>query len=235
MKNKNKADQLSPKKKNSKRWLILATIFLFIILSLVGLTIAFEFALTEKIYPGIKIGYLDVSAQTEDQVLSQLKKIEENIQQKGLIFQTQGKEIAINSIVISAADPDLAKQILVFNWPATVAEAYRAGRGSNWWANSIQQAKIYLFSKQIPVHYDLNREEITNILKANFSELEKQPANAQLKIEGEKIEVTKEEDGYIFDYDQAVLELIGNIENLDFQPIQLKLNYQNEFCNLFYQ
>jgi len=222
MKNKNLSQF---PKSNKKRWLILATVFLLLIAALVGLIFSFETAHAEKIYPKVKVGYLDLSNKTKAEALDELKKIEQTIQEKGLLFKSPEKEMSFNPIVISTTDPDLAKPVLTFNWEETVNWAYAAGRSGNLFQNLVAQAKILILGKKIPVIYNLNQEELFAALKASFSGLEKPPANAKLKIDGKNFEVIGEQSGYIFDYQKAIEQLVRQIDNLNFEPIQLDLQF----------
>lgn len=213
---------------NFKKWgliwgSILTVVFLILI---IGGVIGFQKTYAQKFYPGVKIGYLDVAGQTKEQVLEQLKKIGENVRNKGLIFKDGDKEVTVNPIVISATDPDLSKPILIFNWEQTIEAAYQVGRGGNWSQNLFQQFKTLVFYKELPVVYNLDQEELMVILETSFSELEKPPANAQLVVTDDQIEVIGEQSGYIFDYQKAVDQAVININSLDFAPIALDLEFR---------
>jgi len=206
---------------SKKWWLILAAVFLIAIL-----VFSWQRAFAQKFYPGLKIGYLDIAGQTKDQVLDQLKIIEENVQNKGLIFKDGEKEIVVNPIVISTTDPDLSKPILIFDWEQTLESAYQVGRSGNWWQNLGQQLKTLILGKDISVVYNLDKEELLIILETSFSELEKPPVNAKLVIKDDQAEVIGEQSGYVFDYQKAVDQAIANINSLNFVPISLDLEFR---------
>lgn len=210
-------------KRKKRWWLVLITIFLILILAFTSLTFGLQSVFADKIYPGVKIGYLDVGNLTPDEALTQLKKIEENISSQGLRFISSDKEISIAPIVITAADPDLAKPILTFDWQKIVDEAYQIGRADNWPQNLGVQLKTIFFGNQVSPIYHLDQEELSAVLKTNFSKLEKPPVNAQLVIKDDQVEVIGEQSGYIFDYEKAVEQLVKNVELLDFSPITLDL------------
>lgn len=213
----------SENKKIKSRWLVVAVFFLIIVFGLAGLVIGFEKAYAQKIYPNIKLGYLNVGGMTKEQALEQLQQISSNLREQGLKFIAEDKEITIDPIVMSAADPDLAKPILTFNWEESVNNAYQLGRNGNFLSNILNQLGLLVSGQRINVSYNLNREELINTLKANFSEMEKQPVNAQLKINGDQVEVSGEQSGYIFNYEKAADQVVANVESLDFQPVAFDL------------
>ena len=206
-----------------KQWFKLAALFLILILLAAGLAVGFQAAYADKFLPRVKIGYLNLGGQTKEQALSQLKAIEENIQSGGLKLKSGDKEIIINPIVISAADPDLAKPILILDWQKTTDSAFAVGHDKSRIRNLGDQLKTLILGSRIPASYNLNKEELLLGLKAGFVQLEKPPLNAQLKIEGDKVEVTGEQSGYVFDYEKAVELLVKNIESLSFEPVNLDL------------
>ncbi|MFA6215672.1 MAG: VanW family protein [Patescibacteria group bacterium] len=211
---------------NKKWWLVLAAIFFVVILAGAGLVFWFEAAYSQKFYPGVKIGQLNAGGLAKAQVLEKLKNIEKIVQQNGLKFTAQDKEIIINPITISSADPDLARPILSFDWPKTIDQALAFGRDGSWYGNLIQQAKLLAFGQTVPVSYVLDRNEILATLQDNFSKFEKPPVNARLKIKNGKAEVLGEQSGYVFDYQKAADNLAANIESLNFPPINLGLEFK---------
>jgi len=211
--------------KNKKGWLFVAVFFLLIIFISAGAVFAWQKTYASKIYPNVKIGYLNVGGLSKEETFDQLKKIENNLREKGLNFVAEGQEIKIEPIVISTTDPDLAKPILIFDWDETVNRAFQVGREGNLFKDLMVQIGILVSGEQIEVSYNLDHDELMNTLKTSFSELEKQPINAQLKINDDKVEVSGEQSGYVFNYDQAIEKLINNIENLNFKTIELDLMF----------
>ncbi|NUM25794.1 MAG: VanW family protein [Candidatus Buchananbacteria bacterium] len=211
---------------SKKRWLIFAVFFLVLVTVLITGVVVYEQSYAKKFYRGVKIGYLDVGGQSRQQVLGYLDSIEKNIQTKGLVFKTLEKEVVINPITITAADPDLAKPILTFDWNKTADEAWQVGRRSSWFGDLAAQAKALVSGTSVQISYNLDRAELLNALRSSLSEMEKPPVNAGLKIDGDSVAVTGEESGYLFDYDLAVDKLVNQITALNFEPIQMDLVFQ---------
>lgn len=207
------------------RWLIFPAVFLIALGVLAGLAFAWQQSYREIFYPGVKIGYLDVSGMTKEEVLNQLKQIEDNIQNKGLTFVTAEKEVAVNPIVLSSS-PDLAKEILYLDLNKTIDQAFDHGRSGTWGTNFIGLAQAAMFEYKAEIFYDLNSKELKDHLQVSFSDQEKPPVNASLTIKGSAVEVVGEQSGYVFDYDKAIADLESNIKSLDFQKINLELLFK---------
>ncbi len=209
-----------------KGWLIFAVFFLILLLGLSGLVFGYQYAYSDRFYRGVKIGYLDVSGQSREQIEQYLKDIENNVQARGFIFQTADKEVSINPITITAADPDLARPVLTFDWNKTLDAAFQIGRLGNWFGRFADQLRVLLFGQSIDISYHLDKQELFAALQANFSGQEKPPHNASLKISDSDVVVLAEESGYLFDYTQAIDQLVSQINTLNFKPIKLELVFQ---------
>lgn len=217
-------DQTKKELKNKKRrWWLAPAIFLIVVLILAGLMFGFEKIYAQKFYPGVKIGYINATGMTKDQVLSQLKTIEDNIHEKGLIFRSIEKEVVIEPIVVAVTDPDLAKEILTFNWKKTVDQAFAVGREGNIWTRLVNQVAGLVSDRQVSIEYGLDKARLGQALKESFGQFENPAKNAELKIDGDSFEIIPEESGTKFDYLDAITRLENNVRNLEFTPIELEL------------
>ncbi|MAF13690.1 MAG: hypothetical protein CMI53_02240 [Parcubacteria group bacterium] len=210
------------KYKINKGWLVLTAIFLIFIF---GFGISYNLSYAQRVFPGVKINGIDVSNKNQQELLDQFFAIEDEIQSTGLIFKSMEKEVSVNPIVISTA-PDLAQQILVFDWQRTVDAALNVGRSGNFIQNFASQLKTLAFGTTVPVSYVLDEFELIDHLQTSFSELEKPPINAQLVIKDGEAEVLGEESGVVFDYLLATKKLRDNITHLDFKPVSLDLDFK---------
>ncbi|MBN1778610.1 MAG: VanW family protein [Candidatus Buchananbacteria bacterium] len=206
-----------------KKWLILPTIFLIIILLLVGADIAYQKSYDQRIFPGVKIGYLDVGSQTKAEVLTQLKNIEKNIQDKGSQFIYDGKTLTVHPIVVAINDPDLAKTVLTFDWSKTVDQAYSIGRNQSWWQNIFNQLNGLLKTRVVNVNYQLDENNLIDNLKTTFDQYEQPAKNAGLVINGKNYLITEEQTGFGFNYQKTIDKFKAQINQLNFDPITLDL------------
>jgi vancomycin resistance protein YoaR len=184
----------------------------------------FEVYYNQKIYPGIKIGNLNLSGKTQEQAVGLLKEITEQINQKGLIFISGDKIVKIDLIAIGLTDPDLSRDLLKFDLENSVQQAFQIGRNYQDFNFIKEQWNALIYGRQIEMKYDFKKEELIKILKDNFHFLEKSSQNADFKINTNyQIAVVSEKEGYVLDYQQAIEELEQNLKFLDIQPIDLTL------------
>ena len=191
----------------SKQRFFIAAVFLIFAIGF-GAIVSFEYAYAHKAYPGVRVGYLAVGGMTKEEITKELSAIEDNIQQKGFVFQGGGKEVSVNPVVISTSS-DLAKTIVSFDGMATAQNAFAYGRGKNSSLNLVAQLSAALSGHQAKIVYELNDRDLQEHLQASFDSLEKQPANASLVIRGRNVSVKEEQSGYLFDYEKATLEEVG--------------------------
>ncbi len=209
-----------------KKWhKILIAIFLFFAIPL-GVVLAFEEMFKEKIYPGIKIGELNLGGKTKGEALVALEKATQTFTEDGLIFTYQSKKISLPPIVTAASDPDLSRTLFTVENKKTVAEAFNLGRNGRFLDNLKNQFNFLFYGKKIELKYQLNSDELEKILKENFSSWEKPPLNAELQItsgqDGEiMIEILEERNGNVFDYQTAIETAFRNVSNLKNEPIFL--------------
>ncbi|MFA6410870.1 MAG: VanW family protein [Candidatus Buchananbacteria bacterium] len=219
----NNFSDLKNKNKKPKWWLLVAAVFLILVFILTGSGFAWENAYAQKFYPGIKIGNFDVSGKTKDEVWQKLKSVEQNLTNTNLSFTAEKIAIKIEPVPTDGGDPDLVQPILVFNWQTSLDSAYQVGRTGNWFNQIKEQLTTLINKKTIPINYELNDVGLVMALQNSFSQLEKPPVNAALKIENDQPEIIGEESGYIFNYQKAIDQLRQNINNLDFKTIDLDL------------
>jgi vancomycin resistance protein YoaR len=213
---------------NLSIWIKLIIILGGLILFLFIFFAIFEKYYSQKIYPGIKIGNLDLSGKTQEQAIDLLKEITEQINQKGLIFVSGDKVVEIDLIAIGLTDPDLSRDLLRFDLENSVQQAFQIGRNYQDFNFIKEQWNALIYGRQIEMKYDFRKEELIKILKDNFHFLEKFSQNADFKINTNyQIAVVSEKEGYILDYQQAIEELEQNLKFLDIQPIDLTLIIEN--------
>ncbi|MFH1838258.1 MAG: VanW family protein [Candidatus Kuenenbacteria bacterium] len=209
---------------NPSIWIKLSIIFGGLVLFLSISIAVFEGNYSQKIYPGIKIGNLDLSGKTQEQAIILLKEKTEQINQKGLIFAWKDKIIKIDLIAIGLTDPDLSRELLKFDLENSIKQAFQIGRNYQDFNFIKEQWSSLIYGHQIEMKYDFKKEELAKILKDNFHSLEKSSQNANFKINGNyEIAAISEEEGYSFDYQQAIKDLEQNLKSLDIQPIDLTL------------
>lgn len=213
-----------------KQWFRFTAVFLILIIVFIGVFYGWQKAYANKFLPGTHIGYLNVSGMTKDQAGELLGEVEKNIRNKGLIFKNAEKEISVSPIILSES-PDLALDILNFDVSQTLDKAYQAGRSNFYFLNPFVFLKSAIFGYQAQVVYELNEDKLLEQLMVSFSDQEKPAINATLKIDGNNFEVIGGSSGYIYDYNQAVTNLKNNLDQLNFDPVELALVFKEPTIN----
>ena len=207
-----------------KKWFFFITSFFLLLLLLVILFfIIYQEVYKNKIYPGVSIGYFNIGGHTRleaDQLLVQLTK---KPSQEGLAFVTKGtrenKQIVIPTVIISPQDPDLSREILSFDFNATLDIAWQYGRAGDFLTRFKEQARLLLFGRQVDLVYKLDEEILKQNLEEKISKLEDPGTNAKLNILAGKVTIIPEKPGNSFDYPKALAETHYSIKSLIFRPV----------------
>ena len=209
------------------RWLlVIAIVFFILILSAGTGLIIFDSLFNNKIYPNIFIGNLNLGGKSAEEAKRLINQEVDKINQRGIIFSYNNFESQI-APVIASADGDLAYQIINFNTDQAVAAALNYGRGNNPFINLKNKLLALFAKKQLPITLSANREEITKILKNNFSKNYEPAQDAKLIItkapltNDYEFTVTKEKFGKTINYEKFIDRLIANLSNLNSTEIKL--------------
>jgi vancomycin resistance protein YoaR len=215
-------------KTTSKKWLkIFLAIFLFFVLMPSFSVLAFEYTFKDKVYEGIKIGDINLSGKTKEELQVFFDEEVKKINHEGITFFYQNKKTTVTPIVASTADPDLSRSLFVLSADETTFKIINLGRDSDFFANLKNQLKYLIAGEDVSLSYKINsKEEIEKILKENFSYLEKPAKDARLEITsseaGVEIDIEKEEEGRVFSYEKAIKSAFSQIVELKNEPIELE-------------
>jgi vancomycin resistance protein YoaR len=208
------------------RWFIFFATGFFVSLILCSTAFfTFEFYYKDKIFPGVKIGSIKLSGKSFDEAFREVEKSSNQLIQDGLFFKYKEKEVVVSSLLIAPEDPGLSKEIFSFELEKSINEAYKFGRGKNIFLNIKNRISAFLSNKEIMVYYELNKEELTDVLVSNFYSLEDpgQDAKIDIKIKNNKFKITvlPEKLGKSFDYGLSIKRAENNLKNLSVAPIQM--------------
>lgn len=218
-------DKESKGKKGFKLVALLASIFFifaFIILS----SLVFQNYYSNKVYPGIKIGNLDLGGKTKMQVSELLNQFAQKFQEEGIVYiatndLNKTRRVKISPTIISPQDPDLSREILNFEIKENTEAIYSIGRQGNFLKRYQEIIKNFISKKQVSLIYRLYEDELTKVLKDNFKDFENSAVDAKLEAENEIFKITEGEKGFAFDYQKGIKELNKNIGNFIYQPVYL--------------
>lgn len=212
-------------KKLKQNLILSAIIFVMVIFIFLATVFIIDTLYQDKFYPGVKIAKAKLGGLNLEQAEKIFQAKIKELNRDGQIFFYQNKQITIYPVTISASDPDLTYELMSFQLDQTLQNAYQLGRGKNFLDNIWQKIKLLFTNKNLDIDFELKTQEIKKILANNFSELEKPGQNPQIEINlnPDKINISQEKLGLIFDYGQAVKNLESNLASLNFESIELNL------------
>ena len=206
----------------NKKLAIKSLLILVVFLLMAGLLIDYltwQNNYRNRIYPGVKVGHLDLSGKSTSEVLEILNKKTTTLTEAGLSFQYGNKKITIDSAV-SSFDTDLSYPSLIFDNEATTKEALALGRPENFWNYFIFRFKAK-GQKTIKPSYTLDIQKIQNLLEESFKELNVPPVNSAFSISSKtgQLQTNPEKIGKAINYDLLFSEIKNNLDFLNNFPI----------------
>lgn len=165
-----------------------------------------------KIVHGVKLANIDVGGKKTEET----KKIIENKLEKFEISLKNGNE-TLTGITLN----DIGMDIFLNK---SLEEAYMYGRNKNFAVGIKEQIFSFLFKKDFPIEYSINREKFESLLKRNFQESENFPINANIIFnkENNSFEIIEPKEGFIIDRQNLLSEINQRLLSLDNDPITLK-------------
>lgn len=209
----------------TKKWVLISLFVLVFFLLLSSLFLSYfdwKNNYFGHIYPGIKIGSLDISGKTPAEVSALLNTTTTAIMNSGLTFQYNNKKLTIDS-TLSSFDSDLSYPSLVFNIQSSVEQAMNASQPQTFL--SYIYFKIRPKSKKtIKPVYTLDEQKIKTLLDKDFKELNIPPGNASFSVSTKTggLQISPETQGKEINYDLIFSELHSNLDSLVNLPINIK-------------
>ena len=197
---------------------IIISVFLAVVLAggLFFLFIFYQKNYGNKVITEVWLGNYSLKGLTKEEVKNLLEKEVSKIEENGIKFYSDNKEITIYPVIIALSDPDLTRRIINFKIDQTVENIFL-----------VPQKGILKFfqpgKKQI-IHLvlEINDDEIIKILKSNFKELEKPPKDAALKYVADDWKIIPEEIGLGINYQEIKKDLENNLSTFEEEPILIK-------------
>jgi vancomycin resistance protein YoaR len=209
----------------TKKWAIKSLLVLVVFL-LLGLILKSFFNWRDnyqgKIYPGVKIGSLDLSGKSAAEAQELINEKTSNIINSGLIFSYNHKSTTIDASV-SSFDADLSYPALTFDVDNTVKQALALSQNMNYFNYLLFRLEPQN-KKIIKPIYTLDEERIKPLLANAFPELNIAPINASFTLSEKTGELVTdpEELGKEINYDLAFSEIKNNLDSLNNLPVDLK-------------
>lgn len=228
--------------KKQKRPIIIAAVFLFffcLIAAVFFSALKIEEYYQDKFFPGVYIGQIKAGGKTQKEVYQLLEQFKEKLSAKGLTYiypsaksdelstiSQDDKIVNIMPQIYAITDPDLSYEIITVNLDYTLRQAFALGRHKNLknilnvWR---ERYDLWQNTKTVFLDYEINQEELLNILKDNFKKLEIPPQDAQFLVDQKtNINIKPEKFGFAFNYQQSLTDSETKLKELNLEPTAIQ-------------
>ncbi|MBT3690251.1 hypothetical protein HN800_00515 [bacterium] len=207
-----------------KWFLYIATIFLITATLVIMFALTYNKAHSFTFFKGVTINNQELKGLNKQVAITKFQKQVDEFLKQGLVYNYQDQEIVIYPTLPATSDPDASYSLINFNIEDTINEAYLIGREEGYHLNFFKQMWALTFGKNISLNYELNKEELLNILEDNFKQFSKPKKEARPVINDIfEISILPEQAGTTFDYDLILTSTIERINNLSLDTINLSL------------
>ena len=206
--------------KNLALIIILSALFVLLII-LGALYLNWQNNYNNTVYPGVKIGKINLEKLTFSQAEELIKAQTEKIQEDGFKIKNGEKIINISTEIFSF-DSDLSAPTLSFNYLETAQAAYGEKTDRTFIKYLLSILKLS-GSTNIKMGYDLDENKLKDLLNSSLGELNIESSNAYFVFDkNSQIKIIPEKLGKEINYDQAITDLKNNLDNLSDSIINIK-------------
>ncbi len=195
--------------------LVIIGLVLFVVIGLMQL------GYRDRIWPHMKIANITLDGLTYNEALDRVQKQVDQINASGLTYVSPQKQVTLTPTLVSTGDPDVSRQLIIWNASASVADLYQIGKSSNPLINVRDFFRMIIGVNQ-PMAYTWNRDEYSATLRQSYAGTLGEKKDAQLYFDNGQPKISSEASGITFNFDRALKQTERAIAQLDNQPIQLE-------------
>ncbi len=210
----------------AQRWLwITITIFLVCFLMIGIFLVAQAYTYRYKIWPGVKVGSLDLGGKSVKQAEVLLQAEVDLLAQDGLKVVYQQKVYSLRPVVVLEENGQ-AYELWIYDVAKSARAAYAYGRKGGWLERWSRRLAAEIKGVKVIPFFKFNESKTGELLKAHFDKYEHPPQTADVEWTRSGYIIKPGKDGYVFDYNQAIVKINEALEefNQD-KPIGLKLRH----------
>ncbi|MCX7623363.1 MAG: peptidoglycan binding domain-containing protein [Thermomicrobium sp.] len=197
---------------------ILAAALAGTFLALGLLVLAYGFSQGERIYPGVRVGTVDVGGLTTEQARAQVIESVDTLSTEAFVLRFEGHEVRLP---IADLNPQ-------WDVDAAVADAHAVGRSGNLWRDSGTWLRARLAGEQVLIPVTFDRAPIERTL-AELATVAATPAiDATFSLDEQgRVQVTPERSGVGIDLGAAVAQITrrlmtGQAGTIELAPITVE-------------
>lgn len=204
-----------------------------LILVSIAASLAFSQYYSDKIFPGVSISGIDVSAQTRKQARQTL--LDATSQWKDglnfIVIDEQGNEIdrVIIPQNIVNEEAGLLYDIYAYDINAMIDSAYSVGRTVNVFSNIVNQVKGLITHNDLEVVYSFSDKQLEDLLtkRFEFNGVIRQPVDADIQVamySDTRFGLTKKESegGYSVNFDETMAQIHMALRENTYSSFEMK-------------
>ncbi|MEK7665986.1 MAG: VanW family protein [Patescibacteria group bacterium] len=181
-----------------------------------------------RIYPGVRIGPVDVGGMTHEEAATVLSSVTNEILESGLTISTKGRSARIPFTSQAINDPDATNSLVSWDIDSAVREATLVGRNSFLLIDMIAPIFVRISTPTIMIAPTIDRDRLEASIRATFSEYDEPPVDAGFAIRktsyGFDVQVTPDLDGTIMETGKLIGELQKMLTTeLTILPLELQI------------
>lgn len=177
------------------------------------------------IYPGVKVGVVDVGGLTPTQAEAELQHAWDQITSQGIRVVAGQRSLILFPIISAPNDPDITYELMRFDSTATALSAYQIGRQGSWWRQLVEPLALRVEPRTIDARPDIDLHRITDYFKENLSGIEIPAQTAQIVVDAaDNVEVKPAVPGLVIDQVSLGTDLARIVGTLQVtEPLQIQL------------
>ncbi|MDO8425719.1 MAG: VanW family protein [bacterium] len=152
-------------------WLSITGAVLVLLLAAVGVgAITYDRAYEGRIFPGVRIGTVDVSGLTQEEATERVRSVVDARLNQGIAYTLDGATVRLSAVVVAPSDPDLWYPLVEVNVPTLVEHALlvgRAGGTTRQWAQRLHGAVNG--GLVVPIETTIYRDQLLAALGENYT------------------------------------------------------------------
>lgn len=191
-------------------WVIFG--FLGLLLVIFGSLFLYQIAYANKIYRNVSVAGIDLSGKTKTQVKSLLEKKFASILDEDLTIKDEEGEVKTK----------LRDTGLSLDTDKIITNSYNTGRSNNFFDQIIKSGQTIFTETKITVEPKIDQGKYDQFMKIAVAQLNKEPQNAEIKIENGEIKEITEKNGHIVDASNLIEKILSLANNDSSKVINLQ-------------
>jgi len=203
-------------------------IFFISSLLVICLVFVYQKAYAYTYFPGATLTNTSLRAKTAEEARSIAGKKIDSILKDGLTIVYNDEAFILIPSPLTT-NPDISFDLFSINTDNALHDLFQIGRQGNWFTKIQQQLTLFIFSPDYKADYYVNEAEVKKLLIQHFNQYETTAKDATIFFANEKIDISHEQYGSVFDYEEIITKIKNRLANLNTEPINisLKTDYPN--------